>query len=1071
MRRILLAMCLVACGPVTATPAYPSAMDTPPAVRAADATEEALVAGHIEQLDAAWARNDLHGVRSHGHAALAVLDATLGADHPLRSLVASRLGNALHFLGADEEAADLMAPALASLEAHWATDHPQLRGVAAQFVPVLLARDVPPHAWPESLSLWLLLVQSHREPAPGDDLQHAAWLDAAALIADSQGYHEFASTLWRRVLAIREAGLPGSHAEVGSAYNRLAASLSRLGDVDHAERHARRALAIFDALPGAPVPARATVLGTLARVHELRGRPLEAEALFRESLAQRRALSGNAHALVVDATLDLAGFLQVHGRAAEAADLYVGLLAPLASHSRGGPRLLRAMLGVANGLSDPAECRAAGDQLLAVSEGLAPHGFLVPQSLRMQLAESHGRLLACQGRYTEAAKRFDQAFQQFLSLHTAANSAELGMASARYALVLSESAEAADEAGRFASQAVWIARSRRRQGFADSDAPAFADAVTRAVHVVGDGDPMAIAFQARLAAAWAQAGRGDSFAPTYRNEAFMAAQDLEVSGAAHALAQTQARVAAGGGALGDLVRRQQDLSARAVALDRAALDATASGERGRADALGTELDALGKVLSDLDARLAAEFPEYASLVSPRALSIPALQERLVPGEAVVLLVPSRGDMHVFAVAKDQATWHRAEGAAPIVAAHVERLRCQVDPATCGAAVAADVRAVSSVFGAAVAQGGRPFDRTVAHALHELLLAPVEPALAGASTLFVTASGPLASLPLGVLVTTPPLAGEDDADPAVLARTAWLADRFALVTLPAVSAFRPPHTRGVVRDETPAGDVFVGFGAPLLDGMGRAAGEVPGRGDGAVFGDAGDGGPPVADVAALRAMAPLPGSRVELEAIAGLFGDEAVLRLGEAATEAGVKASRELARARVVAFATHGLLPREVRGMDEPGLVFTPPVRGTADDDGVLTASEAARLDLAAEWVILSACNTAAQDGSAGGESLSGLARAFLHAGAGALLASHWRVADDATSALTTQTLALQRDGAPDAPAMTRSQALQAAMRAIRTGVRPGGAAVPGWKPGWAHPAMWAPFVVISDRDESGASGP
>jgi CHAT domain-containing protein len=160
---------------------------------------------------------------------------------------------------------------------------------------------------------------------------------------------------------------------------------------------------------------------------------------------------------------------------------------------------------------------------------------------------------------------------------------------------------------------------------------------------------------------------------------------------------------------------------------------------------------------------------------------------------------------------------------------------------------------------------------------------------------------------------------------------------------------------------------------------------------------------------------------------------------------------------VLAFATHGLLPRELHGMDEPGLVFTPPARASAQDDGVLTASEAAKLSLTAEWIILSACNTAAGEGD-GGESLSGLAKSFLYAGAQALLASHWRVADDATAALTTETLAASRAGAG------RAQALQQAMRAVRTGKRADGSELPGWKPGWAHPSNWAPFVVISDRD-------
>jgi CHAT domain-containing protein len=56
--------------------------------------------------------------------------------------------------------------------------------------------------------------------------------------------------------------------------------------------------------------------------------------------------------------------------------------------------------------------------------------------------------------------------------------------------------------------------------------------------------------------------------------------------------------------------------------------------------------------------------------------------------------------------------------------------------------------------------------------------------------------------------------------------------------------------------------------------------------------------------------------------------------------------------------------------------LTPPKTARKEDDGLLTASEVTALKLDADWVILSACNTAAFD-SVGGNALSGLARAFL----------------------------------------------------------------------------------------------
>ena len=65
--------------------------------------------------------------------------------------------------------------------------------------------------------------------------------------------------------------------------------------------------------------------------------------------------------------------------------------------------------------------------------------------------------------------------------------------------------------------------------------------------------------------------------------------------------------------------------------------------------------------------------------------------------------------------------------------------------------------------------------------------------------------------------------------------------------------------------------------------------------------------------------------------------------------------------------------------------------------------------------------------------------------------------DDATAALTVQTLAIQRAN----PTLTKAQALQRAMRVVRTGRQYDGKMLPGWRAEWAHPAYWAPFVLIA----------
>jgi CHAT domain-containing protein len=156
---------------------------------------------------------------------------------------------------------------------------------------------------------------------------------------------------------------------------------------------------------------------------------------------------------------------------------------------------------------------------------------------------------------------------------------------------------------------------------------------------------------------------------------------------------------------------------------------------------------------------------------------------------------------------------------------------------------------------------------------------------------------------------------------------------------------------------------------------------------------------LADVDLLRAQLPLPETRDELCAIArDLKADPGEMRLGARATEREVKrlsARGALAQYRIVHFATHGVLAGQLDPKAESGLILTPPETASEEDDGYLTASEIAALKLDADWVILSACNTAA-GGATGAEALSGLARVFFYAQARALLVSHWEVDSDAT---------------------------------------------------------------------------
>jgi CHAT domain-containing protein len=133
---------------------------------------------------------------------------------------------------------------------------------------------------------------------------------------------------------------------------------------------------------------------------------------------------------------------------------------------------------------------------------------------------------------------------------------------------------------------------------------------------------------------------------------------------------------------------------------------------------------------------------------------------------------------------------------------------------------------------------------------------------------------------------------------------------------------------------------------------------------------------------------------------------------------------------------------------EPAIALSLPAQPSDFDDGLLTASEVAQLRLDADWVVLSACNTASGD-KPGAEALSGLARAFFYAGARALLISHWKVASTAATRLTTSAFDFLRANPSAGPA----KALRRSMLAYMSDTS---------DPDNAYPAFWAPFELVGE---------
>ena len=484
----------------------------------------------------------------------------------------------------------------------------------------------------------------------------------------------------------------------------------------------------------------------------------------------------------------------------------------------------------------------------------------------------------------------------------------------------------------------------------------------------------------------------------------------------------------------------------------------------------TRLTAIDIRIADIDKRLAMDFPDYAALSRPEPLSVEEVQAQLRADEALVLFLdtpawgPTPQETFVWVVTKTDMRWLRSDLGTPALTREVTALRCGLDRETWegdGAAKCADLLSIAPDK-APKGNAPLPFDTARAHALYKALLGEVEELIRDKHLLIVPA-GPLTQLPFQVLVTAASTTSGD------YRSAAWFARRHAITVLPAVSSLKALRR---VAKPSAATKPMIGFGNPLLDGdpaarpweadwaklarQKQACPQTPSQQVAALF-ELRRGGVPMAtrggrpDLDHLRVQAPLHDTADELCTVAKdlkLAPDDIVL--GGNATEATVKKLNDqgkLAQYRVLHFATHGTLAGEIEGIHEPGLILTPPGEQSDLDDGFLSASEVAALKLDADWVILSACNTAA-GGAKGADALSGLARAFFYAGARAMLVSHWSVDSASTVKLITHAVgATTRD-----KTLGRAEALR---RAMLTMIDKGEARE-------AHPAYWAPFVVVGE---------
>jgi CHAT domain-containing protein/uncharacterized protein YdaT len=512
---------------------------------------------------------------------------------------------------------------------------------------------------------------------------------------------------------------------------------------------------------------------------------------------------------------------------------------------------------------------------------------------------------------------------------------------------------------------------------------------------------------------------------------FQLADYLNASAVQQALADAAVRSGVNVPGLADIIRKEQDAKNEMVSLIQYMTGQGAEEDKRRNPQVMEQMRARMREIEEsrkvYKAQIQKGFPEYFQLIQPKAPAHTDIALGLRPDELFVAALPMENQTYVWAIdASGSVQFHRSEQGEKQNHEMVDRIRKTLDVAGMGARAPA-------------------FNHADAHRLYKGLLGPIESSLVGKSHLIMATSGALAKMPWGVLVRQP-VASANPRDAAFLIKD------MAISQVPTASGWLALKQFGKVPSSA---QPLMAWGDPVFDI--KSAQQIASAGSASHVRS-------VIPTRAVQAsgleqaiedsylnyskMPPLPETRDEVQELAKILGanPRTDVVLGAEATRASVlksSASGQLGKKQVVVFATHGLLAGDLPNLNQPALAMA--ASANPAESPLLTLEDVLSLKLNADWVVLSACNTAGADGRAE-EAMSGLARGFFFAGSRSLLVTHWSVESESAMQLTTHTFAAYKNN----PNMRRAEALRQAMLQTMK------------SPQFAHPAYWAPYALVGE---------
>lgn len=515
---------------------------------------------------------------------------------------------------------------------------------------------------------------------------------------------------------------------------------------------------------------------------------------------------------------------------------------------------------------------------------------------------------------------------------------------------------------------------------------------------------------------------------------FQIADQLNASSVQQALSDAAVRAGVSLPGLSSIIRQEQDAKN-----EIASLTVYITGQNGEdnkkrnpqvVDQMRSRMRELEIARKAYKEQISKSYPEYFQLIQPKSPSTGEIAQQLKPDELFVTILPLEGKTYLWAIdSKGAVNFKIAEMGEQKLREVVDKIRRTLDVAHLGERAPA-------------------FDYASSYQLYQQFLSPFEAALTDKKHLIVATSGVLAKLPMAVL-TRSDFKGRDASN------APWLVKEIAVSHVPTANGWLSLKRLG----KTPSGpQALIAWGDPAFDFKQSAQVALL---------------TPNAQVSTVRSAATvrsadlvprnvldpdtyvtysklpaLPETRDEVLELAKILAanPEQDVILGALATRASVLKSSDsgqLARKQVVVFATHGLLAGDLPNLNQPALAMA----STANpaDSPLLTLEDVLSLKLNADWVVLSACNTAGADGRAE-EALTGLARGFFFAGSRSLLVTHWAVESESAMMLTTKTFAAYKGNT----GLRRAEALRTGMLATMA------------LPRFAHPAFWAPYALVGE---------